>query len=318
MSLNATFSPTNSTPPNTTWDFSPIYSLCTIFLTVIGNGFILFLYIRSSKLHGPFAVYVINLLIANMLCSLIQTPLDLYVRLIRHHSFPALFCSFHVYFNYALTTTIPVAHVLITLNRVWAIAAPLSYRRHHSYKMAAGICVGMWVFLNAYIVPCVVIDGVYYRTVFDNVHCTANQDWSYWVQGCRAMFYIGTEVIIVAVYPYFLYKWRQRCRIRGKITVVQSASESVKNAGEVSEQTAASRASARSFLVLTLLTANVVVCWTPMNVYFLSNRYIVNGEFYKFAKLIKLTFSAVDPLLFAIAIKDLREACRDLFQCSRL
>ena len=56
------------------------------------------------------------------------------------------------------------SHVLIAINRVWAVLAPHSYReRHQTPHMAIGLCVAMYAIVHSICLPLWLQDWLYYR-----------------------------------------------------------------------------------------------------------------------------------------------------------
>lgn len=58
-------------------------------------------------------------------------------------------------YNYKtmLESVIMHSHLLIAINRMWAVIFPMHYRRHHSRRMAICQCVATWVYVSAYMLP---------------------------------------------------------------------------------------------------------------------------------------------------------------------
>ena len=63
------------------------------------------------------------------------------------------------------------------------------------------------------------------------------------------------------------------------------------------------------FFVLALLTISVMICWTPNNVYYtISFIYVIdNPIFYDLQTILFILQTAIDPIIFTLALKNVRD-----------
>jgi 7 transmembrane receptor (rhodopsin family) len=176
---NAVFPGTNISiagPTTATWGILPIFSLLILIFGCISNGILLFLFKRDPFLRTPFNTYLINLLIANLSCLIVQYPLDILVTV---HSFRWFLghgaCTVYLYACGTLEGAVLNAHQLIAINRIWAVVHPISYRLHHSMRTATLLCVGMWVYVNLVMAPGLIRDSLYYRRPVETHGCLMNR-----------------------------------------------------------------------------------------------------------------------------------------------
>ena len=172
MALNGSslnVSSLNSTGAQPTSDFQSltaqwaalpkIFTVATT-LSILFNCLLMLVFALDRNLHTPFNVYLINLLTANLLLSTIQNPLE-----IINNVYPTAFwpgptvCTFYIYAQYVLQAGVSGAHILIAVNRTWAVLHPLSYRSIHSRWTAAALCAGMWVYIHVVLLPGVINDA---------------------------------------------------------------------------------------------------------------------------------------------------------------
>jgi hypothetical protein len=72
-----------------------------------------------------------------------------------------------------------------------------------------------------------------------------------------------------------------------------------------------------SFLILTLLTGSITVCWTPVLVYFtiqLFNLTFSMPEFYQVATMLFSLETVADPIFFTLAMPGWRKSLSKLFK----
>lgn len=192
---------------------APVVTDCVIFLVVVAlNGFTLFMFIRKESLRTPFGVYLMFLLSYNMVFSFMQNPLDVINNLFSHWILNSQWCSLYIYATYFVTAGSMHTHVLVTLNRVWAVnfASKLQTK-----KAAVFLCVCMFVYVHVILLPGFVLDAMYYRTPSSSGSCYLNTDaqqgWSITVQ---FVIYIVPEVIMLVAYPFIWYGRRVRKKLR--------------------------------------------------------------------------------------------------------
>ncbi|XP_055349535.1 cannabinoid receptor type 1B-like [Paramacrobiotus metropolitanus] len=224
------------------------------------------------------------------------------------------------------------SHVLITTNRIWAVSFPLFYQRHHSTKTALLLCVGMWIIFCLFLLPGLLVDATI-RNTADNVNCLMTTEGhplqEKWSMAIEFLLYILPVFIILFAYPVICWKRHQRHKARmvirprlntGEGAVVPSlakasrrdSSDGISTADNSPQQRTST---SKSFTVLTLLTVAVVICWTPLVSFFtislFAKRYI--AELYEVGQILWALEPALDPVLFSIALKDLRVEIRNLF-----
>lgn len=146
-----------------TWDFPTIFIFifCT---TVVLNVTVLVILCKDNMtLNRPFSVYQIFLLSLNLVYAIVQNPLD-----ILNSIFPVWWlgspaCSTYLYATYVIAACVIHSHVLITLNRLWAVAFPIHYRHHHSRIVAVGLCMGTLIYVHICMAPGWLMDMVIHR-----------------------------------------------------------------------------------------------------------------------------------------------------------
>lgn len=318
------------------WTFSTVFTLTTALLIIPTNLMILVCFLKDTRLRQqPFSIYLMCLLLSNLLSALFRNTLE-----IVNHMHPVWVtgkpaCVLYQYSLSFITSYQLFTHVLISLNRVWAVTFPYSYRRHHSRKTALFLCACMCVYVHLILLPNFVINMAAMKSPMEIYGC---QEQSHPHKVHQIMIFVLAQTIVIASYPYIAYKRYQYISTRGKILPGQSHSNkqsaSIKPVqtngvapstgaafsamdGTARPRKAEADNGGRAFLVLTLLTCSTTICWTPGVVLFTVNSYKFVYERTLFGVI--LTIFAIqpvlDPLLFAVALQDLRAVFRNLFSC---
>lgn len=72
----------------------------------------------------------------------------------------------------------------------------------------------------------------------------------------------------------------------------------------------------RGFAVLTLLTASVLICWTPLTIFYTVSCFVGSIQTlssFQMAGLLFLLEAIADPILFSLAIQTLRDTLKTIF-----
>jgi 7 transmembrane receptor (rhodopsin family) len=349
-----------------TWSVMSAFSLLICICGAIGNGTLLFLFVKDHTLRTPFNIYLINLLIANMSCIVIQYQIDIIINL---YSFTWFMgesaCTLYLYACTILEGIIPNAHQLIAINRIWAVVHPISYRSHHSVRTATILCVGMSVFVHLVVGPILLADTLYYRLPIETNGCLFNavaQPVSN--VASSLLIFDWPEVLILLAFPiiYFTRKLRQKAAKRANIVAPSNMSsvthfreqctglsnersrikEKTMNVDICDALTASGSNNARASdpvptqavkrvhlmagsqkkkskshgnLVLGLLALSVTICWTPDTVYYIIITFIDMDApiYYQVATILFSCQTMLDPILFMVALKSLRQSFRRTF-----
>lgn len=200
------------------WSGTSIVSLTNSILTFMLNGLVLYTFARERQLWSSFNVYVINLLLANFIYSIGNTPTDLFHDLFEVYWLSSAWCTVDLYFQWTISNIQIYAHPLIAINRMWATVFPIHYRHHHNTRLAVSLCICCFIFAHALSLPGLILDAVFYRLPELIEGCQLNLNypgqkaWSCVVQFIN----IVLELIVLVQYPFILRKYNQRRKIQGK------------------------------------------------------------------------------------------------------
>ncbi|XP_055352487.1 uncharacterized protein LOC129598546 [Paramacrobiotus metropolitanus] len=146
--------------------FTAISVTVVFILSTTANGLVLYLFSRVRNLkRKPFYVFVLNLTITNFVYCIWENAFDIGAAFSPSYwkSRSSVICSVYLYSNYMIQSATCNAHLLITLNRLWAILFPHSYRTHQKVSVFVAICMAKWIFVHVIMLPGLISDGLYYR-----------------------------------------------------------------------------------------------------------------------------------------------------------
>ena len=323
------------------WTYISIFSLAILVLATFFNSIILFLFARNANLRTPFTIYVINLLVANLVNLLYQQPLRIVSYLYSSTYLGRPFCEAYLYGSYAVQAAVYCAHFAISLNRMWAVTNPITYRLYHTKKFAIVSCLLVWAYVHAVVLPGLIINTLYYKLPLEAGCYVARNPLLTWTIAEQLMMYDIPLGLLVLAYPVIcLTEVRRRIR-RNQLFRVSPGSDGNKNSapraltGPPSRQgtgdhgrgsAGTNTQTSNAFILLTILTFSNCVSLVPLTVaYNLSIAFSSSEELLRWlagwsaAKLYVVTpmlfyvEALVDPILFTLALRDVRTvACSAL------
>ncbi|OQV20544.1 hypothetical protein BV898_05588 [Hypsibius exemplaris] len=327
--------PTNSIISEPKWDFMAGFYITAIILTLPTNGTVLSAFFSRRSLRTPFNIYLMNLLSANILNATLQNIPDLL-----NHLYPAFrlgdtYCSALVFSLYLFNAGVQNCHILIAVNRIWAVFWPYSYRHSHTKRVALVMCLAGWVEVSVLVLPSLVLDTMYYRTDTANgcnFNIAAQWGWSTVLQ--FLVYNMGLYVMWIA-YPLIWYKRRQSLKVvlspapatpattrshllglRQLRSLEDADSENTSNEGHrpLAASLSSQKRSSKAFTVLTVMTISVTICWTPIHTFYTLLLWLPFDRIGQLALDIGVILcslqSFIDPILLVCTLPDLRESLR--------
>ncbi|XP_055356063.1 alpha-2C adrenergic receptor-like [Paramacrobiotus metropolitanus] len=275
-----------------------------LILKLMFNGCLLFVFLNNRRLRTPFTVYLINLLLSNIFITLADPFFMLESWQVRWY-FTSILCIIKMYLDHIGSAVTLHAHLLITLNRMWALTFPLHYRSHHSTKTAVLICATMWTYCHVLLSPLLLQDFLYYRPdmqtateceVVSSAQPILRRFLKIWIN-------TAPMLVNVSAYPYLLWKTKDR-------TVPSPLPRGRGHFAEIWKEKAASGENRHAFWILTGLTGSIVICWSPakfLNILRIfrdvtvpeSVRIVLDDVLYSLQLI-------VDPILFTLSLQRLR------------
>ncbi|XP_055352889.1 5-hydroxytryptamine receptor 5A-like [Paramacrobiotus metropolitanus] len=249
----------------------------------LNAGLLIFHAIKPAFITD-FTTYLLFLYLANVIYLIGDQPL-LFWSEIAHRDIGSLgrsLCTFSNYFHRVASIVPLMCHVLVAVNRLWALRFPLHYRRRHTRRVALLICLGMAGYVHALTLPPFFIYMPYrYQplTEFSGICRDAFiPNYASWARIDSIMNRFMPLIVIILIYIYLIV---QRCVGRSQVeSANNSTNRTSTTRGNADPDATASlnrpvrqqrlhRKVVRPFLVLTLTTVGVIVCWLPLDIIFL-------------------------------------------------
>ncbi|OWA52293.1 hypothetical protein BV898_16751 [Hypsibius exemplaris] len=212
----------NSTESLTTATWSPASVISSVLLVtgMAGNLILLYGFSRDRvTLITPFNVYIVNLLLADLLDILFQYPFDIVNGLYPRWDLGERLCTVYMYGVWVGGAATTNAHLLIAVNRIWAVSWPHSYHHRHSIRTATVICCAMWLLAYVTVWPWVILDALFYRLPVETNGCMVNQPGQF-IYSCFVEIgvYDCPNAVILMVLPVVMRtmwlrkRWQRRPR----------------------------------------------------------------------------------------------------------
>ncbi|XP_055348593.1 5-hydroxytryptamine receptor 2A-like [Paramacrobiotus metropolitanus] len=312
-----------------TWYFPAVSRVILCILQLTLNIAMLSAFIIRKDLRTSFTVYIIFLLSSNVFYALCEHPLEIIRISYSAWWLPSGACSLYLYLLWVSCAVPMHTHVLITINRIWAIAFPHSYRQHHSSKVACLMCLGNVVYVHVVCLPLVMLDQLRYAVNAEKYGCSLNFDVSQvndYASTVQFIVYDGPIVFVVLAYPFLYYKQTQRRKIgsswsSGRPSVShrrestnpgddEELGEVGQKKTQITKTITTGKEASRPFVVLTLLTISVFICWTPVMTFWTITCFVSLDSdmtvFRNFAVVLFALQPVLDPILFAVSLQSFR------------
>ncbi|XP_055348524.1 uncharacterized protein LOC129595509 [Paramacrobiotus metropolitanus] len=310
----------NSTVTGLIWNLPAMARISIGILQIFLNSAMLVAIVIYKELRTSFAVYLAFLFFLNVIYAASAYPLEI----IRQgywgrYWLPSSVCTVHMYLFWVMSAVPVHIHVLITLNRIWAMTFPVSYKNVHGEKVALLLCCIMTVYVHALCLPVVILDAMYYRLPEKENGCFLNTESQ--MVATTIISIISCDVpivVVVGAYPFLYYKQARRGK---KLTASASrtgASTNVTNKVGQSPRSTRSSSLSHPFLVLTLLTVSVLILWTPNQVTWTIGCVTAVGDMpglWHTFSIFYLLQAVFDPILFAFSLNRFRNLLANLICC---
>ncbi|XP_055347528.1 5-hydroxytryptamine receptor 1B-like [Paramacrobiotus metropolitanus] len=303
-----------------------LVGLTKLVVEVLLNAFLLIVLLTARTLHTPFTIYLVNLVIATLLFIILFEPISIMYSLDAFRSrLGEKVCGLFKYATYNLPDVIVQTHIVITLNRVWAILKPHHYQRRHSRKLAIGFCLWTWVYPHVIVVPGLILDATVYNIPVTQISfCMLNMKALRGWLMARASAMMLLPILFLICANVCLMFWRARWFKREVSIVVQDCTDVTEKpvSTAATTPTTVKRENSRGLLLLIGLTVSMAVCWIPgatcmMYMTFASGLKSQNGpDLMTWAKVSGYMFSMqtiVDPVVIILTFRDFKKVAKSYF-----
>ncbi|XP_055348562.1 D(1C) dopamine receptor-like [Paramacrobiotus metropolitanus] len=305
---------------------------------LLNTSMLLTFFVRRN-LRTSFTVYIMCLLFSNIVYAGAEHPFEILFQTYKSSWMWPSLCGFYLYLFWVWCGVPMHIHMLITINRIWAIAMPHTYRKYHTMKMAFVLCGLTTLYVHTVALPLIVLDQWKYAVSVKEKGCTLNFSVALvddYTTGVQILIFDVPIVVVVLSYPFLLYKQTKRSKrkwldemTKSVVNRVQPSTRLSGGAQSGATETAVNKApqekapkkeSARPFLVLTLLTTSVFLLWTPNQTYWTVVCF-VPPTWDAHAVPIRNIVSAMgafqpvlDPVLFALSLQSFRTGISRFFR----
>ncbi|XP_055335699.1 chemerin-like receptor 2 [Paramacrobiotus metropolitanus] len=282
------------------FDWTDWISMSFTLLSFSLNAIVAALFTIYRRLRTPFTVYFLALTFGNAVYCF---PVWADILCFHWADFckDRVLCAVHVYDGWVISAVALHIHVLISVNRVWALYFPISYRRHHTVKTACWIILTVIVYVHLMCLPGVILDAVYNN--MPSKLCRLDRSMlRAWVKVVMIVVYDLPVLLMIGCYVSILIGQHKRLRI------VHSLGSSFPGRHS-------------GFAVLTTLTTSVVFCWTPYNLLDTLDAYFtvsMPDEVRNATFVLYVLQSMMDPLLIVASVSDLRSTVFNLLRCKTI
>ncbi|GAU92403.1 hypothetical protein RvY_04486 [Ramazzottius varieornatus] len=294
--------------------------IALMFVTISANFLILLVFVKNSRLRNPFNTYLFSLAFSDLLVGIFAMPFYT-AYLHAGGTLNTLHCSIWMFFDYFATEISLWTLAVISLDRVWAVTWPVSYRKHNTTVKSLSLLGTAWV-----LAFCVVLPGFLTTRNLNMDKLTTNvtgySDQCSWDIEGMPLWAASINVIAlndftpclltVLCYIITVAKIFQMSRMRTRVVV--GPSDNAQQAGP-KRSSRSEKKEKQAFFLLTLLICSIIVMWTPWFFYFLWT--LATGKWNDTGATVTYwlaySMSTVNPLLFNVANDDVHSAIRELF-----
>jgi 7 transmembrane receptor (rhodopsin family) len=290
-----------------------------IFLTVVANVLVMVSFLFEPRLRVPFNYYLLNLAVSDLLVGALDMPH--YAIYTYYNYWPLSYaqCSFWMFFDYVGPAESLWGLLIISLDRLWAVTFPLSYKKHNSNRKCFFVILASWFISIGVMLPGYIRSRGDYVANDDPNICDWNSDkLPEWASAFYATMLGSWVPVLLAVVSYLVTTfrmWQLKALRKQQATVtiveLQPASATITR-GIRSRQR---RKDKQAFLMLTLLIVAMIGLWTPWFV--VSLHYLLYGFnddlLYVVSYWLSYALSGLNPFLFNAANDDMRKTFKGIF-----
>ncbi|XP_013786964.1 octopamine receptor 1-like [Limulus polyphemus] len=178
-----------------------------IFLTLVGNTLVIAAVATTRQMRTVTNYFVVSLAVTDLLVGLLVLPLAVIQEV--HHFWPLgrVVCEFWISLDVLLCTASILSLCCISLDRYFAITAPMTYVVKRSSKLALVMICGVWVM--SVLITCPPIFGWRDSDRQNATECVYNSNKGYVVYSALGSFYIP-GLVMVYVYSRIFAVARRR------------------------------------------------------------------------------------------------------------
>ncbi|XP_055354134.1 uncharacterized protein LOC129599829 [Paramacrobiotus metropolitanus] len=226
-------------------------------------------------------------------------------------------CILYMYVQFVITQIPVLLHVLISVNRLWAFQYPHSYRRHHSQKTAALLCLTTVAYVHLVHFLLFLLEFFYYSPPDSHNSCQPSGGIMEWRRADIVLHRFVPLLLVIGIYVYVLIRrWKNKHAIN--VDFIAGANRGVDGSktGESvtglrrscrlrGKRSGATQRKVKPFLVLSITSLSVIICWLPADVYWAMLYAGIRMPVWAFNVSIILTSlqTIFDPVMWLVSLK---------------
>lgn len=121
-----------------------VFLYLIVFVTILGNIFVLVAVKRHKRLQTVFNLYVVNLALTDILVAITAMAFYTLDNILGYWPFGRIMCGVWIFFDYGMTFVSVFTLCIISMDRFWAVNWPIHYKSHHNKKKALGMITAVW------------------------------------------------------------------------------------------------------------------------------------------------------------------------------
>ena len=110
----------------------PYILIILLIAMLLANAVVLTAFIKHRTLRTPFNIYLISLIMADIAQSLFDLPFMIGETFYATWPYGRIACNFSLYGKWIFSAAVRNTHSMISLNRLWALFMPISYKQYHT------------------------------------------------------------------------------------------------------------------------------------------------------------------------------------------
>ena len=308
MDLNVSWNTTSKHTSYSSVRFS--FALIFIVASLLGNALVIYAIYRFHRLRSPSNLIILNLSVADVLFTLISTPIDAWSQ--NKESVDVVACFITGVPSYLFCLVSIYTLVFVSIERFMATNLPVRHRLVFSTKLIQiGVSI-IWI-LSGFLcgLPFSISRYVYVKEYF---HCMV--DWSANL-ACTIIFFI-----LVYCFPVLTLTFCNAFVLRAaRIGQRSRATASLSNSGNSQSSVPKLRFTRerRASFCIIVIVATFVICWTPYAIgallVSLGNSNLPK-KFMSAAVLLTIGNASLNPVIYGVMNRNYREAFRNIL-CPR-
>ena len=276
---------------------------------LIGNGLVIYVVLRFSKMKTVTNLYILNLAISDVL-FLIGLPFLITTTLVEHWMFGKAMCKIY-YVSYSINIFTSVFTLTaMSADRYLAVCHPVRSVCYRTTRIAFFVCMGIWTVSFLVMLPIILYSSTVQNDITGKARCTIDWPDNQPIKGRKAFtwytFLLGFLIPVALITVFY-------------ISVVLR----LKSVGPRKKSKERKKSNRKVTRMVLAMISIYIICWLPywcfqVNLTFIGDTEVLPGwQIHMFSAFTILSFanSAINPVLYAFLSEVFRKSFVKAFQC---